>query len=291
MAGSPDLRPSPIAGRWYPSAPERLRESVDAYIRAAGGVEIDGDILAVVAPHAGHLYSGPVAGHAFAAVGGLKPDFVAVVSPMHYPVGARLLTTAHAAYQTPLGSIEVDGELLKALDEFLSAQAGLRLERIAKDPEHSLEIELPFLQRALASDFKLLPVMIHDPSPPVARSLGNGLAKVLDGKNALMVASSDLSHFYAQEIAEKFDREMLRRIANLDPQSVLQAEEEGVGFACGRGAIAAVLWAAQAMGADSARVLNYGTSGDVTGDYSQVVGYGSAVIFTRRTSVETEGLN
>jgi AmmeMemoRadiSam system protein B len=277
-----DLRPSPIAGQWYPADPEHLAMSVDRYIQAARLPPIEGEVVAVMSPHAGHRYSGAVAGYAFAALRGLKPQVVAVVSPMHYFVTPPLLTTGHEAYQTPLGVIPVDWEAVEALNAALQDQAGLRLSSIKNDPEHSLEIELPFLQRVLRDEFRLLPVMVRDPSPRVAQALGQALAKVLQGRSALLVASTDLSHYYPQSVAEALDGEMLRRVEAFDPQGVLDAEEEGKGYACGRGALAAVLWAAKALGADRVKILHYATSGDVTGDYSQVVGYGAAVVLRSR---------
>ena len=277
MATTLDVRPSPIAGQWYPADPRRLANSVDHFIQEAKLPAIEGQVVAVMTPHAGHRYSGPVAGYAFAALRGLQPELVAVVSPMHYLATPALLTTAHAAYETPLGIIPVDQEAMRLLEQALR-DAGLGLTPVRHDPEHSLEIELPFLQRALGAEFRLLPVMVRDPSPEVAQALGQALAKVLAGRTSLLVASTDLSHFYPQPIAKELDTELLRRVAAFDPRGVLQAEEEGKGFACGRGALAAVLWAAKELGANHVQILHYATSGDVTGDYSQVVGYGSAVV-------------
>jgi hypothetical protein len=134
------------------------------------------------------------------------------------------------------------------------------------------------LQRALSDPFSLLPIMVRDVRSAVVHRLGEALAQALRGRDALLVASTDLSHFYTQEAAKVYDEEMLRRIESFDPQSVLDAEEEGKGYACGRGALAAVLWAARELGADQVKVLRHATSGDVTGDFSQVVGYGAAVI-------------
>ncbi|HLA97001.1 MAG TPA: AmmeMemoRadiSam system protein B [Anaerolineales bacterium] len=276
----PDIRPSPIAGQWYPADQRRLADSVDGYIRAAGSIAIEGEIVAIMAPHAGHLYSGPVAGYAFAALQGLKPELAAVVSPMHYPYHEPLLTSAHEAYSTPLGTIPVDRQAIDALEAQLQILLGHGLEPLKNDPEHSLEIELPFLQRALDTDFRLLPVMVRDASPRLTRLLGKALAAVLSGRQAILVASTDLSHFYPQNVARNLDGEILRRVEAFDPAGLLKAEEEGKGFACGRGALAAVMWAAQDLGANRARVLNYATSGDVTGDFSQVVGYGAAVFFS-----------
>jgi AmmeMemoRadiSam system protein B len=231
-----------------------------------------------MAPHAGHRYSGPVAGYAFATLRGLKPDLVAVVSPMHYPYAQPLLTTAHSAYETPLGTIPINKEALQSLDAILQDELGYGLAAIKNDPEHSLEIELPFLQRVLGEGVRLLPIMVRDQSLRTAQGLGRALAKTLQGYSAILVASTDLSHFFPQSTAKILDEEVLRQVEAFDPEGVLLAEAEGRGFACGHGALAAVLWAAKDLGADSVKVLHHATSGDVTGDYGQVVGYGAAVI-------------
>jgi AmmeMemoRadiSam system protein B len=283
MTAALDLRPSPIAGQWYPGDPERLAREVDRYVAAAQLPPIPGQVVAVMAPHAGHRYSGPVAGYAFAALRGLSPEVVAVISPMHYPYQQPLLTTAHQAYATPLGIILVESVAVKALDERLQERLGFGLTRVANDPEHSLEIELPFLQRVLSRPFQLLPVMVRDQSARTAQVLGEALAEVLAGRRTLLVASSDLSHYYPQSLANSLDDTMLRQVAAFDPQGVIHIEEAGKGFACGRAAVAAVLWAARGLGADRVQILRHATSGDVTGDYSQVVGYGAAVM-TRSAS-------
>ena len=279
-----NTRPSPIAGQWYPSDGEVLAERVDNYMDAARLPNIDGDIIAVMAPHAGHEFSGPVAGYAFAALRGKTPDLVIVVSPMHYPYFEPLLTTAHSEYATPLGTLTVDHDALNTLDTFLLAKLGFGLTRVGHDSEHSLEIELPFLQRVLGNPFQLVPIMVRDQSVRVARSLGEAIASLMtcdekrDCQSALLVASTDLSHFYPQEVARKLDAEVLRQVEEFNPAGVIQVEEEGKGYACGRGALAAVLFAAQGLGADHAQILHYATSGEITGDYSRVVGYAAAVI-------------
>lgn len=273
-----DLRPSPIAGTWYSADPTRLRNQVDGFLREAVLPEMHGEVIAVIAPHAGHRYSGAVAGYAFKAVMELNPDLVAVISPMHQPYMQPLLTTAHRGYQTPLGAIPVDLTAVDKLDAALKADLGFGLTAIANDDEHSLEIELPFLQRAFSQPFHLLPVMVREQTPPVAKSLGKALAKTLSGKKALLVASTDLSHFYPQRVAEMMDSEMLRQIADFSPEGVFNADSLGSGYACGLGALAAVMWAARELGADEVKMLKRATSGDVTGDYSSVVGYGAAAI-------------
>jgi AmmeMemoRadiSam system protein B len=278
MATISPVRPSPIAGAWYEGNPKALARSVDQFLDQAELPELPGEVIAIIAPHAGHKYSGPVAGYAFATVRAKSFDLVAVLSPMHQPYYEPLLTSAHAAYATPLGKVPVDKDGIADLDFRLREMLGAGLTPVAYDQEHSLEIELPFLQRALTGEFKLLPVMVRSQSAKISRQLGEALAKTLRGRNALIVASTDLSHFYTQKEAVAYDTEMLRRIESFSPEDVFCAEEEEQGFACGLGALTAALWAAKAMGADTVKVLRHATSGDVTGDYSSVVGYGAAVV-------------
>lgn len=272
-----EVRPSPIAGTWYSGDAARLRKQVTGFLDEARLPEIGGQVLGVVSPHAGLRYSGRTAGHAFAAVRGTRPELVAVISPMHAAYPGSVLTSAHRAYATPLGEVWVDRPALSALDEAL-AGAGVDLTAVANDQEHSLEIELPFLQVALAGEFKLLPVMMRTLSPLVARRVGHALAQALDGHSALLVASTDLSHFYPEELANQLDAEMLRRMQAFTPDQLFEAERTGKGFACGVAAVAAVMWAAREMGADRLEILHHSTSGDETGDRSSVVGYGAAVL-------------
>jgi MEMO1 family protein len=269
-----DLRPSPIAGTWYEGNPKALAARVDEYLSAAQLPEINGNIIAVIAPHAGHRYSGAVAAHAFAALQALAPDLVVILSPYHNLAPHPLITTTHRAYSTPLGNIEVDQGALAELRSDLD----IPITPIAHDREHSLEIELPFLQRALKNEFKLLPIMVRAQELAIAQKLGHALAQTLKNKNGLMVASTDLSHFYDQQIAKMLDTEMLKRFESFNPESIFEAEYTGKGFACGHAAVASMLWAARELGADKVQILKYATSGDVTGDYSSVVGYGAAVV-------------
>lgn len=273
-----DIRPSPIAGQWYSDDPAELAQSVDHYLAQARLPELPGEVLAVIAPHAGHVYSGPVAGYAFAAVRGRTPHLVAVISPMHHPYFAPLLTTAHAAYWTPLGILRVNRQALADLQAAVQEELGVGLVAVSNDPEHSLEIELPFLQRALAAEFELLPVMVHSLDPQISQGLGNALAKVLHGRDFLLVASTDLSHYYDQNTALRLDRAMLKAFESFSPEEAFELEQRGKGYACGLGAVTAVLWAARQLGADTVKILHHATSGDVTGDYRAVVGYGAAAV-------------
>lgn len=273
-----DIRPSPIAGSWYPSNPARLRREVERYLEQATPPALPGRVWGLLAPHAGLRYSGPVAAWAFACVRGGTPDSVVIASPWHRGGETPLITAGHAAYETPLGIVEVDADAVARLDHALRARLGVGLARRRYDDEHAIEIELPFLQCVLGP-FRLLPVMLADQRAATAAALGAALAEAVQGRNVLLIASSDLSHYEPEAVARRLDAELLRRVAAFDPDAVIAAELEGVGYACGSGAIAAVLWACRALGADQVTILHYGTSGDVEHDAPWVVGYGAAAIW------------
>ena len=239
----------------------------------------NGEIIGLIAPHAGYRYSGKTAGYAYQTILGQEYDLVVILSPFHAYHPHTLLSSAHQAYETPLGSVEIDRTALEQLDQFLFQENGKKITYLRNDEEHSLEIEIPFLQRAVKGDFKILPLMLRERNVTILKTIGKGLAKVLAGKKSLLVASTDLSHFYSQETACNLDKTILDKINSFSPEEVLRSEEKGTGFACGVSAVAAVLWTAKEMGANNVQVLHHSTSAEETGDNSSVVGYGAAVIY------------
>lgn len=272
------VRPSPIAGTWYSANPTQLEQMVGAYIENAVLPELPGEIIGLIAPHAGYRYSGSVAGHAFKAVKGRHFDCVTVISPMHQYNPHPVLTSAHDAYRTPLGEIPIAKNLLEKINTTFQKESGMELSPVVNDQEHSLEIELPFLQCALQGSFELIPIMLRDQSRQIARDLGFALAKTLKGVSCLLVASSDLSHFYPESTATQLDDRVMQTLADFSPDGLFDLKDEGQGHACGLAAIAAVLWAAQELGANKVTLLNYDTSASATGDRSSVVGYSAAAL-------------
>jgi hypothetical protein len=273
-----DTRPSAIAGTWYEADPKILAREIDGYLDGAHLPPLGGEVLGVIAPHAGYYYSGPVAGYSFAAVRGAAPDLVAVLSPYHQYHHSALLTAEHDAYSTPFGKVAVSQSVLRELEDGLSASGGPEIRRILNDQEHSLEIELPFLQRALASKWELLPVMVSTRDASTCRALARALAEVLKGRRALLVASTDLSHYNEQHVALTLDRALLAQVEAYETETLFDLERSGRGSACGLGALAAVMWAARDLGANKIEILRHATSGDIRGDFSKVVGYGAAAI-------------
>jgi AmmeMemoRadiSam system protein B len=275
-----EVRPSPIAGKWYTGEPAQLRREVDGYLAQAEIPELDGEVVAVVAPHAGHVYSGATAGYAFKPVLGMKFDLVIIASPYHDYHPGVVLTSAHEAYSTPLGPILINRSAVIRFSQILE-ESSISVTSLAFDQEHSLEIELPFLQRCLQAGFQILPVMVRTNSEKYVKAIGHALALVAKQSNTLLVGSTDLSHFHPEPDAQTLDKTTLKQIESLSPEGLLEAENNGTGSACGAGAVAAVMTAAIELGADSAAVLHHSTSAEETGDYESVVGYGAAVLYKR----------
>jgi MEMO1 family protein len=272
------VRPSPIAGSWYPGDEKVLRNQVNEYLDQARPPALPGELIGLISPHAGYQYSGPTAGYSYRCAKGKSYGLVVIASPLHEYLPYPFLTSAHESYATPLGEIPIDLELLEKFKSSLSETSGDRVIAIANDREHSLEIQLPFLQVTLAAPFKLLPLMVRENNPEVLQLFGETLASVLLGKNVLLVASSDLSHFYTEEEANQLDRHMMAQFKAFSPEDVLLAEAENTGFACGSGAVAVILWAAKGLGGKQVTLLHHSTSADSTHDRSNVVGYGAAAI-------------
>ncbi|SFM88971.1 AmmeMemoRadiSam system protein B [Thermodesulforhabdus norvegica] len=270
------IRRSVIAGSWYPGDPEILRRNIMTYIRKASVPDIKGRLVALIAPHAGYMYSGQVAAYAYKLLENHKFDRVVVISPSHqaYFQGASVYTLG--GYETPLGIIPLDRELI---DQLLSV---CPVVRDLPDPharEHSLEIQLPFLQVMLGKDFLLTPIMIGTQSYDLCAQLARGLAEVCRDKKVLLVASSDLSHYHSDREARILDGAVINRIESLDPEGLYRDLKDGRAEACGGGPMITVMLASKALGATKSRVLHYATSGDVTGDRSAVVGYLSAAFY------------
>lgn len=273
-----NVRKPAMAGSWYPGSEKALSAEIDRYLDAAARSGQTGRPMALVAPHAGYMYSGPTAAHSYKNIVGREVGTVVLVGPSHRAYFDGVAVYASGAWETPLGKTPVDEELARAL-------IGLDHDHIKDLPsahaqEHSLEIQLPFLQRVLKPGFKILPLMMFDHSLPACRRLAASLAKVVgDRRDVLLVASTDLSHFHSDAQARKLDKVVEQNVARFDPEGLAAALESGQCEACGGGPVVAVMLAARELGADTAVVYKYQTSGDVSGDRSQVVGYLAAGIY------------
>ncbi|MDK2982195.1 MAG: hypothetical protein PWQ55_2542 [Chloroflexota bacterium] len=274
-----EARPSPIAGTWYADNPHTLAQQMDAFLDGAKLKQEDltGKVAGLVVPHAGHRYSGQTAAYAYKSVAEQPCPLVVILSPMHQYYPEDFITSAFSAYRTPLGEVELAQPELRILDEQL-ARRSYKLVQVGADPEHAIEIQLPFLQRAWQTPFTLMPVMLRVRDSRKVEQFAAALYETVREYDCLIIASSDLSHFHPLEEAQQLDGETLRRIGRFDAEAVLAGDEDGSAPACGAAGIAAMLQATQSLGADKVQILNYSTSAESTGDRSSVVGYGSAAV-------------
>ena len=295
--GQESVRQAGVAGGFYPADPKTLSAMMDDMLAQAVSSQppITDPILAVVAPHAGYQYSGPVAAYTYAALKGRKFSRVVVIAPSHYEAFDFTSVYEGDAYATQLGTVRVDKAFAAQLAKMsptmrLSSQGHVPT---AKGAEHALEVELPWLQRVLG-DFELVPIIMGDQSYESSRALGVALAKMIQGKDkdkdkdkeTLIVASSDLSHYHPYDDAVKIDHKTLGALQVWDYFSMSRNFEARIWEACGGAPIVAAMIAAERMGANQAVVLKYANSGDITGDHSRVVGY-SADAFLKAPSGKT----
>jgi len=271
VTASRNVRHSVIAGTWYPGDPKQLRTMIDGFLAQVPSQPLEGKLVGLISPHAGYMYSGQVAAHAYAQLRGKAFPHVVVVSPVHRIYTGEFATTDKDYYETPLGLVPVDTDLLQAVER------KVRLSHVGEDMEHSLEIQLPFLQHMLGG-FALTPIMMGEQEWDSAANLGRALTEAIGQEAALLVASTDLSHFHRYEAAVQLDQLVLDRITAYDPEGLARTLGTHKAEACGGGPVMAVMLAAQGLGAKRAVLLKYMNSGDVTGDRSGVVGYAAAAL-------------
>jgi AmmeMemoRadiSam system protein B len=270
-----EIRKSAVAGTWYPGSASALADTIDGFMAAVDVGPVSGELIGLVSPHAGYAYSGGVAAYAYRQLEDTTYDTVAVVSPVHQHYGGSYLATGKRYYETPLGLIPVDTEVLNELDK----QVGLRF--LDEDSEHSLEIQLPFLKHVLGK-FTLVPVMMGDQSLSACQQLSAALVKILAGKEALLVASSDLAHLHDYHQVLKHDCFVQELVNGFDPEGLSRSLARNEAQACGGGPIVTVMLASKERGANTAQVLKYMNSGDVTGIRAAgqyTVGYMAAAIY------------
>ena len=273
-----DIRPAAVAGSWYPGSAERLAREVDDYVGRAHVDDRDTPI-AIVAPHAGLKYSGPVAAFAYCAAQHGDYDAAVLVGPSHFIGFSGVSIWPRGAWATPFGPVPVAEDLARGI----AALSGDVMEHpLAHGREHSLEMQLPFLAHLLPG-VPIVPMVMGYQDRETAFALGEALASAITNRTsprrALLVASSDLSHYKDAPTAQTMDAVVLHAVERLDPEGLMEALEREPHHACGGGPIVAVLHAARRLGATRARVLQYADSGDVSGDKSSVVGYMAAGIW------------
>ena len=265
------IRPPAVAGRFYPSDPQELTRQIQEY---SSGATEKTRALGCVVPHAGYVYSGGVAGAVYAAME--IPAQSILLGPRHFPQGQPMAILSEGSFETPLGQARIDSELAA---ELARACPLLREDEVAHGREHSLEVQLPFLQ-TLAANFRLVPVVLATDRYGAMEELGGAIAQVVKAQRerVLVIASSDMNHYESEAITRAKDERAIARILALDPRGLYDTvRSEGITM-CGYAATVAMLVAVRELGAKGATLVRHATSGEVTGDLDEVVGYAGIVI-------------
>ncbi|HEY6282769.1 MAG TPA: AmmeMemoRadiSam system protein B [Nitrososphaerales archaeon] len=274
------VRKPAVAGQFYPSDPVELSAAIDnCYSHPLGPGRTppeprsDAKVVAVVSPHAGYVYSGPIAAHSYLHVSSLRdPDLIVVVAPNHYGIGSGVSTFESGEWETPLGRMRVDTHASKQFVELAGVAA---VDPEAQRLEHSLEVQLPFLQKIYGSAVPFLPVSLLFQDVETASAVSEALVEVVKGRKAVLIASSDLTHYEPAEAAKEKDSALMRQVESMDVEGFYSTLERLQVTACGFGAIATVMEAARKLGLAKGELLKYASSGDMTGENLQVVGYGA----------------
>ena len=272
------VRRAAVAGQWYPGTGARLADAVEQHLALADvGIPDAEHLRAIVAPHAGLMYSGPVAAYAYKAAQRGRYRSIVLVGPSHYVPFRGVSIWPDGSWETPFGAVLVDRELAAAIREGNPEITDIP---DAHEREHSLEMQLPFVAH-LMQDVPIVPLVMGHQTRKTAMALGETLARAVAprGDDVLLVASSDLSHYEDATTAAALDGVVTERVEALDAEGLMAALEREPRHACGGGPMVAVLHAARRLGATHARVLRYADSGDVSGDKSSVVGYMAAAIW------------
>ena len=273
------VRAPAVAGTFYPASARTLEREIDKLLERAVLPKQSGTVCGLVSPHAGYIYSGFTAAHAYNAIKNGSFDTVIVIGPSHHEYFHGASVYPGESYRTPLGVVPIHNELRSEITHnenqiFLSV-AGHRA-------EHSIEVQLPFLQRVLGP-FSFVPIIMGEQTIELCEKLSEAISSAVMGRNVLLVASSDLSHYHPYDEAVLLDKRVIDLVESYDPLQLMERLDHRELEACGGGPIVTVMLAARKLGANKARVIHYCNSGDITGEKNAVVGYLSA-IFSQESS-------
>ncbi len=265
------IRNPVVAGQFYPETPSQLRSTIKGMVDEKAVKE---EVIGLVSPHAGYIYSGPVAGATISRIK-FKDTFI-IMGPNHTGSGKPLSIMTEGVWKTPLGEVEIDSELGK---QILAASGYLQEDHVAHQYEHSLEVQLPFLQY-FKPDIKLVPIILAPASGAIYKEIGKGLARAIKelDKEVVIIASSDMTHYESQDSARRKDTQAIEAILDLNEDELLKRVQELDISMCGYAPAVSLISAAKELGATGAKLVRYRTSGDTTGDYASVVGYAGIII-------------
>ena len=275
-----EVRTPAVSGTFYPGDEKGLKDLIhECFLHEIGPGKIPPTnskqkVYGVICPHAGFVYSGPVACHSFYAISLSKSKLAIITGPNHYGIGQNITSMIDSSWKTPLGLVEVDSESALELREYLGT---LELDSFSHSKEHSIEVQIPILQETFPNEMKILPVSLITQEQRTATQVGSAIAELAKKKDALLIGSSDFTHYEENGFAHKQDMALIEPILKLDVDEFYRVLYEKHVTACGYGAIASTMIACKELGATEGKLLKYATSGDISGDKSSVVGYASII--------------
>ncbi|MFB5603133.1 MAG: MEMO1 family protein [Candidatus Nitrosomaritimum aestuariumsis] len=274
------IRTPAVAGMFYPGEKNKLTKLIQDCFTHPFGPEENSEkkqskIFGVICPHAGFVYSGPIACNSIRSISSESPELFIIVGPNHWGIGRSVATMKDCKWETPLGSVEVDSE---SAEEICKLSQFIESDFFSHTREHSLEVQIPILQQTF-SNFKILSISLINQSKEIAYDVGLAMSKIAKKKNTIIIGSSDFTHYEPNDFAHEQDMALIEPILEMDVEKFYNVLQKRKVTACGYGAIASTMIACKELGATKGELLRYATSGDVTGDTSSVVGYGS-IVFT-----------
>src|SRR5574338_722513 len=272
------IRTPAVAGMFYPKDKTKLQTSIQNCISHRYGIgetkQSQEKIYGAICPHAGYMYSGPVATHSFDSIANQDFELAVILGPNHWGIGCNIATMRDCSWETPLGSVEVDSDAAKQINEISKL---IEIDYLSHTRDHSIEVQVPMLQEFYKKAFKILPIILNDQDYEFAQEVGSAIAKIAKTKKTIIIGSSDFTHYEENEFAHKQDKALIEPILKLDVEKFYKVLTERRVSACGYGAIASTMIACKELGAKQGRLLKYATSGNVSGDTGSVVGYASIV--------------
>lgn len=274
------IRTPAVAGMFYPKTQQETRSSIkNCFLHEFGPGKMypatnKENIVGIICPHAGYMYSGPIAANSYYAISPLKPDLVIIIGPNHWGIGCNVATMKEGIWRTPLGDVEVDASAALEVNSITSL---VELDFFSHTRDHSLEVQVPMLQEIYSHKFKILPIILIDQSYNAAKEIGMAISRISRDKKTMIIGSSDFTHYEENEYAHEQDKSLIEPILEMDVDKFYRVLQEKQVSACGYGAIASTMIACKEMGARKGTLIKYATSGDVTGEKASVVGYASIV--------------
>lgn len=279
MAKAEEIKNSDLAGSWYPQSKTVLRNMLQGYLDSANPQKTDGQALAIISPHAGYQFSGPVAAYGFKALQGSPIETVIIIGFSHRIFFDGISVYAKGSWRTPLGDAKIDEDLA---GKIVAENPRILFEASLFEGENSVEMQIPFVQ-VVFPDAKIVPIAFGTQKYEDAKSLADTLVQIIkDKKGVLIVASTDMSHYHSYDEAGSIDAHTIELLNKMDPKELYRRESTGACELCGMLPVASVLILAKSLGYDSIKILKYANSGDTFGDKSKVVGYVSAVIYKEK---------